>query len=227
MSVSSRLAGPAVDTAQRYDRWFEQGWGHYAWRIERASLRRAVQAAPGLVAVDVGCGSGRSTEILRADGAHVIGIDRDPAMLAVARQRVATPLVVADAGALPLRDASVDLALAVTLLEFVADPDAAVTELARVVRPGGRIIIAALNTRSAWGLAHRREFSRPPWNSPGFLSRGDLRRLGARHGRARLIGALFAPGALPALRVLGAICELAGRAVPFLGAFQVLIIDRS
>ncbi|HZJ25801.1 MAG TPA: class I SAM-dependent methyltransferase [Acidimicrobiia bacterium] len=220
-------ADPTVDAARRYDQWFERGWGRYAWHVERHILRRVVRTAPGLVAVDIGCGSGRSTEILRAQGARVFGIDRDPAMLTIAHQRGTTPLAVADAHALPLLDASVDLALAVTLLEFVADPKAVIAELARVVRPGGRIIIAALNTRSAWGLAHQREFAAPPWDAARFLTRRRLLRLGIRYGRTRITGVLFASGKLPGLRWTGPVLECLGRAAPALGAFQVVVIERS
>lgn len=226
--MNATLDEGAVESARGYDRWFERGWGRYAWQIERQALLRSINAMAGAsVAVDVGCGTGRSTQAVQTTAARVIGVDRSPAMLAVARHRKVTPLIAADAHALPLRDGSVDLAVGVTVLEFVADPEAVMTELARVVRPAGRIVIGALNTRSPWGLAHRRDFRAPPWNRAVFLTRGQLRSMGARHGRVRLTGALFAPGELPALRVLGASCEFAGRAVPSLGAFQVLVVDRT
>jgi len=226
--MSPTLDEQAVESARGYDRWFERGWGRYAWNVERQALLRAISATAAVaVAVDVGCGTGRSTQAVQTAAARVIGADRSQAMLTVARHRNVSPLTVADAHALPLRDGSVDLAVGVTVLEFVADPEAVTTELARVVRPAGHIVIGALNTRSPWGLAHRRDFSTPPWNTARFLTRGQLRSMGARHGRVRLIGALFAPGKLPALRVLGASCEFAGRAVPFLGAFQVLVVDRT
>lgn len=224
--VGVPLDEQAVDTARDYDRWFEGGWGRYAWHVEQRALRRAVNPTAAAVAVDVGCGTGRSTQIVETAATHVIGVDRSQAMLTVARQRHLTPLIAADAHALPLRDGSVDLAVGVTVLEFVADPEAVIAEIARVVRPAGRIVIGTLNTRSPWGLAHRHDLRTPPWNTAGFLSRDQIRRLGAPHGRARVIGALFAPGELPARRVLGATCEIVGRAIPFLGAFQVLIVDR-
>ena len=95
------------------------------------------------------------------------------------------------------------------------------------MRPAGRIIVAALNPRSPWGLAHRRQFAAPPWDAARFLTRGRLLETGARHGHARVAGALFAPGRLPGLRAVGPLLELAGRATPKLGAFQILTIDRS
>jgi SAM-dependent methyltransferase len=225
--MSATLDERAVETARGYDRWFERVWGRYAWHVESQALRRAVGATAAAVAIDVGCGTGRSTQAVATAASHVTGVDRSQAMLTVARQRHVTPVIAADAHALPLRDGSVDLAVAVTVLEFVADPEAVIAELARVVRPAGRIVIGLLNTRSPWGLAHRRDFRSPPWDTARFLSRDHIRRLGAPHGRVRVIGALFAPGELPVLRGLGAVCEFAGRAIPSLGAFRVLIVDRS
>lgn len=218
--------GPTLEAARRYDRWFDHGWGRYAWSVERHALRRAIGSRAGAAAVDVGCGTGRSTQAVQGLVSWALGVDRSGAMLTVARERGVMPLIAADACALPLRDGSVDLAVAMTVMEFVADPHAVIAELARVTRPGGRVVVGALNTRSPWGLAHRHDFRAPPWDTARFLTRRQLRGLGARHGRVRVTGALFAPGQLPGLGVFGAICELAGRAVPFLGAFQVLTIDR-
>ena len=128
-------------------------------------------------------------------GAHIIGVDPESAMLDVARHRI-VPLAAGDARALPVRDNAVDIAVAVTVLEFVADPAAAMAELARIVRPGGRILVGALNPHSAWGLAHHHEFTAPPWNAARFLTRHQLRELGARYGRVKLHGALSRAGRL-------------------------------
>jgi ubiquinone/menaquinone biosynthesis C-methylase UbiE len=176
--------------------------------------------------VDVGCGTGRFTQALQQQGARTVGVDLDPDMLAVAAQRAAGPWLVADAARLPLRDHAVDVAVAVTLLEFVADPAQVLAELARVTRPGGRLVVAALNRTSPWGLAHRRRLRRPPWRHARLLTRRRLLALGRAHGRARLHAALFAPAAFPCLGRVGRLLEAAGRPLPALGAFQVLVVDR-
>jgi hypothetical protein len=64
------------------------------------------------------------------------------------------------------------------------------------------------------------------WCHARFLSPTALGALGAAHGRTSLHGALYAPGAFPGLSRLGALLEIAGRAAPTWGAFQVLAIDK-
>jgi ubiquinone/menaquinone biosynthesis C-methylase UbiE len=225
--VTAPVDERAVDAARNYDRWFDREWGRYASRVEQRALDKAVGSSRNRSVVDVGCGTGRFTGFLDHHATRVIGLDRDLAMLSIARPRVAGPLVTGDALALPFRDASFDLAVALTVLEFVADPAAAVAELARVTRPGGSLVIGALNTSSPWGLTHRHEFTEPPWNAARFLTRHELYRLATPHGVARIAGALHAPGTFPGLRIVGPVLELLGRAAPALGAFQILVVHRS
>ncbi len=155
----------------------------------------------------------------------VTGLDIDPGMLAVACSRLHDRLVQADARRLPFRDHSFERVMAITLLEFLAEPDAAVAEMARVTVPGGRLVIGALNRASPWGLAHRARLRRPPWSDAVFLSRRDLLEIGGRYGRAGLRAVLHAPGALPGLPIVGPLLEFAGRPFPAWAAFQVLAVD--
>lgn len=210
--------------ALAYDEWFDTPWGRYAAGVETGAVLRALGNIEGAVAIDVGCGTGRLTGILAAAGARIIGVDSEPAMLDIARHRVDL-LVSADALVLPIRDNSVDIALAVTVLEFIADPPAAMAELARIVRPGGCILIGALNPRSAWGLAHRHDFTARPWNAARFLTRHELYDLAAPYGNATLRSVLYAPGALPLLEFSGPVFERFGRAMPGIGAFRILIVE--
>jgi SAM-dependent methyltransferase len=105
------------------------------------------------------------------------------------------------------RDGAFDVTIAVTVCEFTASPAALVAELARVTRPGGRVVIGALNRRSPWGLARRRQMRKPPWQAARFLTRRQLRALGTRHGQARLHGTLIMPGAVPGSRLAGCFLE--------------------
>jgi SAM-dependent methyltransferase len=126
---------------------------------------------------------------------------------------------------LPFLDAAFDRCVAVTLCEFVSDVDGVFAELARVTRPGGRIVVGSLNPRSAWGWANRRRLQEPPWTSARFFTRGELLALGGKHGRGSLISALYAPEGMPALNRLGTVLEAVGRMAPALGAFQVLTVE--
>lgn len=211
-----------------YDRWFDTRWGRYAFTIELAAVERAAGRLDGLRVLDAGCGTGRFTAALERRAARLAGVDLDPAMLDAAARRVRAPLLAADAGALPFRDGAFDVAIAVTVCEFTASPAALVAELARVTRPGGRIVIGALNRRSAWGLARRRQLRRPPWQAAQFLTRRQLRALGSRHGQVQLHGTLVMPGAVPGSRHAGRFLEaIARRAFPATGAFQVLTVKKA
>jgi demethylmenaquinone methyltransferase / 2-methoxy-6-polyprenyl-1,4-benzoquinol methylase len=103
--------------------------------------------------LDVATGTGDlAIEIARAcPGASVIGLDPSPGMLAIARAKLArrrladrVQLLVGDAQALPQRDCEVDAATIAFGIRNVPDRGAALRELARVVRPGGRIAVLEL-----------------------------------------------------------------------------------
>ena len=209
-----------------YDAWFDQPWGAHAFDVERDTLLDAISPLEGRRLLDVGCGTGRFTAAFETAGAHVVGIDRDPDMLARAQQRTREArLLVGDAHQLPIDDNSVDVAVATTLLEFASDPDGVLDELTRVVRPGGRIAVAALNPASPWGLARRRRLRRPPWDEACLYTPTQLRVLLDGRGRLTLHPALYAPGAIPSLATLGSVLERLRHLVPRLGAFQVAVID--
>jgi ubiquinone/menaquinone biosynthesis C-methylase UbiE len=210
--------------AAAYDRWFDTPWGRYAAQVETRAVLRALGNIEGKTTVDVGCGTGRLTATLRTAGADIIGVDPEPTMLNLARARIG-PLVAGDALAIPIRDNTVDVAVAVTVLCFVADPSAAMAELARIVRPGGCILIGELNPHSPWGLAHRHEFTAPPWNAARFLTRQQLRSLGARYGHSKLRSTLYVPGVFPLHQLIGPVLEQVGRVMRSWGAFQILIVE--
>ena len=126
-------------------------------------LRRARAlelAAPklGEDVLDVGCGPGFLTADLSAGvggGGSVLGIDQSEAMLELARKRCAgypqTQIEEGDAIAIGGDDARFDLVVSTQVLEYVADVDRALAEIARVLRPGGRTLLLATDWRSiAW-----------------------------------------------------------------------------
>lgn len=113
---------------------------------------RAIMALvrPPLRVADIGTGTGVLALELARQGLEVVGIDRSEAMLEAARQKWAQEAGQArgsitfqagDAHALPLPDASVDAAFAHMVLHSLEEPERAVRELARIVRPGGRVVV--------------------------------------------------------------------------------------
>ncbi len=114
----------------------------------RRSLVRFVAAQPGDHIADVGCETGFIAAMLAPQAGHVTCIDIDPAMLEIARQRIQAENVDFRAGnveALSLDDAQFEVVLASEILEHVPDIRAALGELVRVTRPGGRIILSLPN----------------------------------------------------------------------------------
>jgi len=107
--------------------------------------------------LEIGCGSAPCSRWLRRAGAEPVALDVSGGMLARAAELnrstgLAVPLLQADAGALPLADASVDLVCsAFGGLPFVADAQAVLTEIARVLRPGGRVV-ASVNHPMRWPM---------------------------------------------------------------------------
>lgn len=215
-----------VADAERYDRWFESPWGSYAFATERQAVLDAAGNLTGKTVADIGCGTGRFTTHLEHDAAHVIGLDPDRSMLAIAARRSQAPLILGDGHRLPFADHRFDLAIAITVCEFATDPAAVVAELSRITRPGGRVLVGALNRNSPWGIVNRHQFGQPPWDSARFLTRSDLRRIGEPHGTVTLEAALYAPRALPFISAWGPVLDHVGRLVtPGSGAFNIITID--
>jgi ubiquinone/menaquinone biosynthesis C-methylase UbiE len=114
----------------------------------RGLVREALGAQPGDRVLDVGCGPGFfELELIDEVGAggSVTGVDLSPASVAHARERSAghpnLTFHEADATALPVEDGEFDRAFSVQVLEYVPDVGAALRELRRALRPGGRLVV--------------------------------------------------------------------------------------
>jgi ubiquinone/menaquinone biosynthesis C-methylase UbiE len=114
----------------------------------RRLVLAALEASPGERILDVGCGPGFYVAGLSGvvgDGGQVTGVDPNPSMLAGATRRTDgmpnVTLLEGEATALPVEDSSYDAVLSVQVCEYVEDVGAALAEMERVLKPGGRLVI--------------------------------------------------------------------------------------
>jgi ArsR family transcriptional regulator len=135
-----------------------------AQAVEAALLAVLPQDDPGRL-LDIGTGTGRVLELLAPRIRHGLGVDASKSMLALARARLASAAFahctvrLADMYRLPLADASFDTAVLQMVLHYAEDPAGVLEEAARVLRPGGRLIVIDLAAHAredqAVRLAHR------------------------------------------------------------------------
>jgi ubiquinone/menaquinone biosynthesis C-methylase UbiE len=120
----------------------------------RVPLVEAVVAAQPTRILEVGCGWGELAEwVGRATGAEVVAVDLSPRMVELARER-GVDAQVGDVQALPFGDGEFDVAIAAWMLYHVPDLDRGIAELARVLRLGGRLVVA---TNSRFHLLELRD----------------------------------------------------------------------
>jgi demethylmenaquinone methyltransferase/2-methoxy-6-polyprenyl-1,4-benzoquinol methylase len=157
--AAQALFAPLGETYDRYARLLSFGQDP-RWR---AFLVERIEADPNATVLDVACGTAAvSIELVRRYGCRVVGVDQSAEMLAAGRERIDAAglgeridLEQGRAEHLPFEDASFEALTFTYLLRYVDDPAATMKELARVVRPGGRI--AMLDFFVPGGVA------RPAW----------------------------------------------------------------
>ena len=173
--ISTRLVSFCADSADPpgindYDS-FAEGYtaanetGFVHAHYERPAMLALAGGVAGRRILDAGCGSGPLFAALRDRGATVTGIDRSAGMLEQARRRLGdgADLQVADLGSpLPFPDDTFDDVTASLVLHYLEDWGAALAELRRVLKPGGRLI-ASVNHPFAENLWHRKAGLEPDY----------------------------------------------------------------
>jgi ubiquinone/menaquinone biosynthesis C-methylase UbiE len=144
---SRTLSVTIYDVEPGYTSWAPRYDGpNPAIATEEPIVRRLLEDAPRGVALDAACGTGRLASVLVGLGHQVIGVDTTPAMLELARARVAdADLRAGRLEALPVDDCSVDVVTCGLALTHVERLEPVISEFARVLRPGGQAVISDLH----------------------------------------------------------------------------------
>jgi ubiquinone/menaquinone biosynthesis C-methylase UbiE len=200
-------------------RWFFDAWSlaydqplvqWLTYRPVHDAVLAELRALAPRTVVDVGCGTGLLTTRLVHELAnvHVVGLDFSAGMLAHARARSrAVPWVCGDALRLPLRDASADAIVSTEAFHWFPDQPAALAEFRRVLRPGGRALVAIVNTPTAGVRAIVRAGSAVVGQPFDWPTRAEMRalfeRAGLRIGGQRRVYRLPAGVLLPPVLTIG------------------------
>lgn len=204
------LFAPIAESYDRYARLLSFGQDG-RWR---AFLVERIDPRPEQTILDVACGTGAvALELVRRSGCSVVGVDQSAEMLAEGRRRIRragederVTLVEARAEALPFPDSAFDALTFTYLLRYVDDPAATLRELARVVRPGGRIagleffVPPRWPARAVWkayvrvGLPLLGRGVSPGWASVGRFLGPSIRGFWERYPLTELLGLWRAAG---------------------------------
>lgn len=141
--------------------------------IKNTLLRLIGRPQLELNVADIGCGAGTQCRLWAEQGHHVFGVDINAALISLARERAIHAELdirfdVASVTALPWPDKSMDLCIALELLEHVSDWQGCLNEMTRVLKPGGALFLSTSNSL----CPRQEEFILPMYSwYPGFVKR--------------------------------------------------------
>jgi SAM-dependent methyltransferase len=149
---------------------------HWWYRERRHLIGKAIRGLPPGRALDIGAAAGGNTRVLQAAGWQATAMEFEDAGVELARSR-GLDVVQGDARKIPFPDDHFGLLVAYDVLEHIEEDDLVVSEIARVVRPGGRVLIAVPADPRLWSehdvaVRHVRRYTRPElvalFDTPAF-----------------------------------------------------------
>lgn len=164
--------------ASDYDSFFDTPMGSAVLATEKDLIMKMVSSEPGLSALDAGCGTGVFSEFLVKTGMDVTGFDESPEMLGIANKKPTLKnvrMVRGDINKLPFESNCFDRVLCAFVIEFIKNPKPVISELKRVLKTGGVLVIATLNSDGTWAKSRKGdEF----WNNATFRNEKALKEVG-------------------------------------------------
>jgi ubiquinone biosynthesis O-methyltransferase len=160
--------------AENYDLFFGSELGKQVLRYESRAILGSLCLSKGLSILDVGCGTGIFTKLIAQKGLNVTGVDESEKMLSLAKSKpelANVEFVNANAENLSFADAQFDKVLCAFMLEFAKNPLKVVIEMIRVLKPGGTLVIATLNSQGIWAKGRVGEgvYTNAKFRSPSEL----------------------------------------------------------
>ena len=235
MTTAPTTIGPKV-----YESWRATSLGAVTEAIEQCLILDLMGDLAGVHVLDVGCGDGALVCAAASRGAEATGVDPDPAMLAAARTRadkdgITAAFLEGRIERLPFPDAAFDMVVSITVLCFVPDASASVREMARVLRPGGRLVLGELGRWSLWAIIRRVRgwLGSATWQAAHFRTGTELHALAKQAGLSvtAIRGAVFYPPVGLFARALAPLDSWLGRlttiGAAFIAVSAVPVADRA
>ena len=159
-----------------YENWRRSRLGAITERLENELILGLSGPVSNRRWLDVGCGDGTFAELLGGLGATVTGVDSDPAMIETAAKRRRGDFLVASGEDLPFDDGTFECVSAITVLCLAGRREHMVAEMARVLKPGGHLIVGELGRFSMWALSRRLRamFGSRLWQRSHFFTKEEL-----------------------------------------------------
>lgn len=168
--------------ATDYESWFKPARGQVIDNLEKAALEKALAGKKYDCALDVGIGNGRLLPIYAPNASHVTGMDISSEQLELASQaadKLGIPFetkLCQEASRIEIADQSFDLIICSRVLQHVYDWRESVAEFARILKPGGDLVLLTYNRLSIYGLKkyYQHKFVNPAkgrFQNPAGLSK--------------------------------------------------------